>query len=136
MRVEQEKVRLFHEKYEFPAPETPESADHQLRSNRYDLMREELDEYLDAEGDLTGIADALADLLYVVLGTAVAHGIELQPIFDEVHRSNMTKDVERQPGKPLKPTKGATFQHPRIPELLLLQMWKPTEPLGVQVEHA
>lgn len=44
-------------------------------------------------GDLVGIADGLADVLYVVIGTAVAYGIDIQEVFDEVHRSNLSKTV-------------------------------------------
>ena len=50
-------------------------------------------------GDLVGVADGLADVLYVVIGTAVAYGIDIQEVFDEVHRSNLSKtvwDEERQ----------------------------------------
>lgn len=44
-------------------------------------------------GDLVGIADGLADVLYVVFGTAIAYGIDIQEVFDEVHRSNLSKTV-------------------------------------------
>lgn len=44
-------------------------------------------------GDLVGIADGLADVLYVVIGTAAAYGIDIQEVFDEVHRSNLSKTV-------------------------------------------
>lgn len=55
--------------------------------------------------DLIGAIDAIADLLYVVLGTAVEFGIDIEPFFDEVHRSNMTKigGAVREDGKRLKP---------------------------------
>lgn len=43
--------------------------------------------------DLVGVADGLADVLYVVIGTAVAYGIDIQEVFDEVHRSNLSKTV-------------------------------------------
>lgn len=43
--------------------------------------------------DLVGIADGIADVLYVVIGTASAYGIDIQTVFDEVHRSNMSKTV-------------------------------------------
>lgn len=49
-----------------------------------------------------GTADALGDLLVVVLGAAVACGIDLEPIFQEIHRSNMTKFIDgykREDGK-------------------------------------
>ena len=45
------------------------------------------------KGDLVGIADGIGDVLTVVFGTAVAYGINAQEVFDEVHRSNMTKAV-------------------------------------------
>lgn len=58
-----------------------------------ELINEETSElYVNMLGDnLVGIADGIADLLYVVLGTAVEYGIDIEPIFNEVHRSNMTK---------------------------------------------
>ena len=43
------------------------------------------------KGDLVGVADGLVDVLYVVIGTAVAYGIDIQEVFDEVHRSNLSK---------------------------------------------
>lgn len=57
------------------------------------LHNEELDELHEGmlAGNITMVADGLADLLYVLLGTASAYGINIEPIFDEVHRSNMTK---------------------------------------------
>ncbi len=45
------------------------------------------------KGDLVGVADGLADVLYVVIGTAIAYGIDIQEVFDEVHRSNLSKTV-------------------------------------------
>lgn len=45
------------------------------------------------EGDLVGVADGIADVLYVVIGTAVAYGINIKEVFDEVHRSNLSKTV-------------------------------------------
>jgi predicted HAD superfamily Cof-like phosphohydrolase len=103
-----------------PAREVPllSPEDVELRDR---LIREEADEYKGAaiEGDLVEVADGLADLLYVVLGTCVAHGIDIQPIFDEVHRSNMTKDtldpVTRKGGK------GPNYERPRVAEFLLMQ---------------
>jgi predicted HAD superfamily Cof-like phosphohydrolase len=70
-------------------------------------MHEELSELEKAmeEGDLVGIADGLADLLYVVYGTSVSYGIDVRPIFEEVHRTNMAKvgGAVREDGKVLKP---------------------------------
>jgi len=62
---------------------------------RVSLIQEELDEYRQAAEarDLVGIADALSDLMYVVLGTYVAHGLQdlAEALFAEVHASNMSK---------------------------------------------
>lgn len=105
MRVEQQMVRDFMERNSLEVSGTPRLVPGRLAEDRRKYTQEELDEYVEAvrSGDLVGIADALADLLYIVLGTAVAHGIELEPVFHEVHRSNMTKTpldpVTRKGGK-------------------------------------
>lgn len=57
------------------------------------LIAEELAEYVDA-GTTVEIADAIGDLLYVVLGAACQHGIDIDPVFHEIHRSNMTKFID------------------------------------------
>lgn len=121
MRVAQEKVREFHEKYGYANPDKPEVGPKELADMRMKLIGEELNEYDEAcaDGDLVGIADAIADLAYVVIGTAVSHGIDLQPLFDEVHRSNMTKDPAAD--NPHKPVKGPRFEQPRLAALLLIQ---------------
>jgi predicted HAD superfamily Cof-like phosphohydrolase len=79
---------------------------------RVSLIQEELDEYREAAEahDLVGVADALSDLMYVVLGTYVSHGLQdvAEALFAEVHASNMSKlDVNgevlyRSDGKVLK----------------------------------
>ena len=70
---------------------------------RYDLMHEENEEYLEAakSGDLVEVADALGDMLYILCGTMLAHGMQnkIEEIFQEIQRSNMSKlDVD---GKPI-----------------------------------
>jgi predicted HAD superfamily Cof-like phosphohydrolase len=92
---------------------------------RYRLGKEELDEYLDAcnNNDLIEVADALADQLYILLGTMVAHGMKdvIEDIFDDVHRSNMSKlgpdgkPIYREDGKILK---GPNFSPPNISKYL------------------
>ena len=62
----------------------------------YDMLQEELDEYLKAcrENDKIEIADAIGDMLYLVIGTAYKHGLDAETterIMDEIHRSNMSK---------------------------------------------
>lgn len=62
---------------------------------RYNLMKEENEEYLNAclEDNKTEIADALGDKLYVLLGTIIQHGFQdkIEDVFNEIHRSNMSK---------------------------------------------
>ena len=62
---------------------------------RVSLIQEELNEYRHAAEthDLVEVADALSDLMYVVLGTYVSHGLQdlAEALFAEVHRSNMSK---------------------------------------------
>jgi predicted HAD superfamily Cof-like phosphohydrolase len=64
-----------------------------LAKLRIALLQEEVGEFVTAaeEGDLIGIADALADIAYVVYGTALTYGIDLDSVLQEVHRSNMSK---------------------------------------------
>lgn len=122
MRVEQEKVAVFHDKHGYANPGKPTMIPFADAKVRVDIMEEELNEYFEAAqgDDLVPIADALGDLLYTVLGTAVVHGIDLQPIFDEIHRSNMTKD-QAPPEEPNRPFKGPAFERPRLAELLMIQ---------------
>lgn len=93
MNAEQSMVFSFYWSMRLPVrgyPEVPTPREALLRVR---LMQEELAELTKALSleDLVGIADGLADLLYVVYGTAVQLGIDIGPVFAEVHRSNMTK---------------------------------------------
>lgn len=89
-----EAVREFHVKHGFPVDGQIDPAVGLVRTH---LIAEELSELSLglAERDLTKVADAVADLAYVVVGTAVAFGLPLASLFEEVHRSNMTKAVRR-----------------------------------------
>lgn len=86
---------------------------------RKKLIREEQDELFEAldQKNLPEAADALADLLYVVYGTASALGINMEPVFDEVHRANIQKREGpiREDGKQLKPK---NWQPPQIKPIL------------------
>lgn len=70
---------------------------------RYNLIKEENEEYLDAckKGDMVEIADALGDQLYILFGTILKHGLQhkIEEIYDEIHRSNMSKLDEK--GEPI-----------------------------------
>lgn len=122
MRAAQLKVAAFMTKHGLEAAERPSNVGRELARHRHDLMAEELREYVSAayDRDIVKTADALADLVYTVLGTAVAHGIDLGPVFDEVHRSNMTKEgldpATRKGGK------GDGYEPPRISDILIEQL--------------
>lgn len=125
----EEKVREFHTTMGFPAPDKPTYPDNKLWKFRRRLIMEEFKELDDAysEGDFVEMADALADMLYVVYGAAAAFGIQMQPIFDEVHRTNMEKrkgpkDPE---GKQMKPP---GWLPPNILAALIAQGWDPNDP--------
>lgn len=75
------------------ADEIKDTGDGSVQALRARLMIEELGEVIEAleKGDVTALADGLADLQYVLLGTAVSAGIDLGPVFAEVQRANMAK---------------------------------------------
>tara|TARA_B100000029_G_scaffold330469_1_gene322800 strand:- start:3307 stop:3651 length:345 start_codon:yes stop_codon:yes gene_type:complete len=80
---------------------------------RYDLIKEELDEFKEAikARNLTEIADSLTDILYVTYGAGIAFGIDLDKCFDEVQRSNMSKLGED--GKPIYNEHGKVMKGPK-----------------------
>ena len=103
-------VREFHQAFGQRTGEKPEFPDREERILRRKLITEEFNELTDAEyaNDLVEVADALADIIYIVCGTAVSYGIPLDDVFAEVHRSNMAKLVNgkvirREDGKVQKP---------------------------------
>ena len=107
MTKEQKKVLEFHQAFEILINKEPTIADLDTRKLRIKLVSEELSELRDAllGNDIVETADALGDLLYVVYGAGVSLGIDLEPIFNEIHRSNMTKigGHKRSDGKWVKP---------------------------------
>lgn len=103
----QRKVVEFHAAMSLPRAASPSVPDDATTGLRLALIDEEVRELRDAASrrDLTAIADALCDLLYVTFGYAVAAGIDLEPAFDQVHAANMRKagGGVRGDGKVLKP---------------------------------
>lgn len=96
-------VAEFHDAFQIGNNPSPNRLSTDEQVLRYSLMREENEEYLEAaqQGNLIEIADALGDQLYILLGTALRHGLmdKMEAIFFEIHRSNMSKlDAE---GKPI-----------------------------------
>lgn len=104
-------------------PESTLSKDDVLLRHR--LMHEENEEYLEAaqNGDLVEIADALGDMMYILYGTICKHGLQhrIADIFDEIHRSNMSKldadgnPIYREDGKVMK---GENYFKPNIAKYL------------------
>jgi predicted HAD superfamily Cof-like phosphohydrolase len=91
------------------------------------LITEEFGEYLEAveERDIIKVADAIGDLLVVVYGTGDAWGIPVDLIFEEIHRSNMSKRssdgqvIRDEGGKVLK---GDRYSPPKLVDILLDHM--------------
>lgn len=106
-------VEQFHDAFKIPNNYEPtptlSEADIELRFN---LMKEENEEYLEAakNGDIVEIADALGDQLYILCGTILKHGLQhkIAEVFQEIQRSNMSKldadgnPIYREDGKVLK----------------------------------
>ena len=106
-------VRTFHDAFSIENEEKPKAliSDNDILL-RFNLMREENEEYFEAakEGDLIEIADALGDMLYILCGTILKHGMQdkIEEVFTEIQRSNMSKldkegnPIYREDGKVLK----------------------------------
>ena len=115
-------VDEFHRTFDIVTNQAPTVVDGRTRELRVKLIQEEFDELKEAlaSDDLPAIAKEMADLLYVVYGTAVSYGIDMDPVFREVHRSNMSKvgGYKREDGKWVKP---ATYSPARIEPILAEQ---------------
>jgi predicted HAD superfamily Cof-like phosphohydrolase len=122
MADEQAMVEAFHRTFGITVNPVPTVADERTRGLRVTLIQEEFEELKQALAaeDLSSIAKEMADLLYVVYGTAVSYGIDMDPVFREVHRSNMSKvgGYKREDGKWVKP---ATYSPARIEPILAEQ---------------
>lgn len=119
-------VYEFHEAFGIGNNQTPE---HNIGEREFELrhrlMKEENEEYLEAckNGDMVEIADALGDMMYILYGTICKHGLQdrIGDIFDEIHRSNMSKlgadgkPIYREDGKVMK---GENYFRPNIAKYL------------------
>jgi predicted HAD superfamily Cof-like phosphohydrolase len=107
MTDEQTMVQDFHRKFEILIQTAPTNLTDEIQQLRVRLIQEEFDELKEsmATGNLASVAKEMADLLYVVYGTAVSYGIDMKPVFQEVHRSNLSKvgGYKRADGKWMKP---------------------------------
>ena len=126
IKKELEAVAEFHNSFgieskEFPSVQIPDKT----ISLRYNLMKEENEEYLEAakNKDMIEVADALGDMLYILCGTILSHGMQhkITEVFDEIQRSNMSKlgsdgkPIYREDGKVLK---GPSYFKPDIKSVL------------------
>lgn len=119
-------VQEFHEAFGLGVQQKPiaELSESKIKL-RYDLMAEENDEYLEAakDNDLVEVADALGDMLYILCGTILEHGMQykIEEVFEEIQRSNMSKlgangePIYREDGKVMK---GPNYFKPNISEII------------------
>ncbi len=126
MKKQLEAVHHFHETYKIAQKDSP-AADIPSEQYilRYTLMREENEEYFEAaqNKDLVEIADALGDMLYILCGTILSHGMQhiIEEVFDEIQRSNMSKlgedgqPIYREDGKVMK---GPNYFKPNLSMIL------------------
>ncbi|MCH1557790.1 MAG: nucleoside triphosphate pyrophosphohydrolase family protein [Flavobacteriaceae bacterium] len=119
-------VKIFHEIYKLSYMDSPVADIGIDKINlRFKLMAEENQEYFEAakNNDIVEVADALGDMLYILCGTIIEHGMQdkIEEIFDEIQKSNLSKLGDD--GKPIyrndgKVMKGPNYFKPKISEIL------------------
>ena len=107
-----ERVKKFMETFGQEIKEKASFPNDKITSLRYELIKEELDEFREAidKKDIKEVADALTDILYVTYGAGHAFGIDLDKCFEEVQNSNMSKLGND--GKPIYNDKGKVMKGP------------------------
>ena len=107
-----ESVKKFMETFDQEIKEKAGFPNDKIISLRYELIKEELEEFKDAidKKDIKEVADALTDILYVTYGAGHAFGINLDKCFEEVQNSNMSKLGLN--GKPIYNDKGKVMNRP------------------------
>lgn len=119
-------VEIFHNSFGLGvSSEMKADLGEQKNRLRFNLMDEENKEYLEAanNNDLVEVADALGDMLYILCGTILEHGMQhkIEEVFEEIQRSNMSKlgadgkPIYREDGKVLK---GPNYFKPDIQSVL------------------
>ena len=119
------KVKTFMNTYGQEVKEKASFPDNKIVQLRIDLIEEELNELKEAvkNNNIVEVADALGDILYILCGTILTHGLQhkIVEVFNEIQRSNMSKldingkPVFREDGKILK---GPNYFQPNIKEIL------------------
>ena len=88
-------VAEFHQTFMHPIVAEPALPNGNRSQLRIALLAEELKELQEAvaNNDLVEVSDALCDLQYVLAGAVLEFGLgaKFKALFDEVHRSNMSK---------------------------------------------
>lgn len=126
MKSKIEAVESFHKAFGLGILKNPTANLGEAKNKlRFNLMDEENKEYLEAasDGDLIEVADALGDMLYILCGTILEHGMQykIEEVFNEIQRSNMSKlgangkPIYREDGKVLK---GPNYFKPNIEKIL------------------
>lgn len=126
IQKEIEAVKTFHEAFKIDSAEAPTiDISDKVKELRFNLMAEENEEYLAAakDNDLVEVADALGDMLYILCGTILSHGMQhkIEEVFDEIQRSNMSKlgadgqPIYREDGKVMK---GPSYFKPNINKII------------------
>ena len=107
------KVKTFMQTFGQEVKSQPSFSTDKVNKLRYDLIKEELDEFKDAldNKDFLEVADALTDILYVTYGAGHAFGIDLDKCFEEVQNSNMSKLDKN--GKPIYNENGKVMKGPK-----------------------
>lgn len=127
----QDMVAEFHRKFDILVGDRPSIPTEATRQLRVRLIHEEFAELQEAMAaqDLPAVAKELADLLYVVYGTAVSYGLDMDPVFREVHRSNLSKvgGYKREDGKWVKPP---TYSPADVQPLLARQLSQRVSPVS------
>ncbi|USD24257.1 nucleoside triphosphate pyrophosphohydrolase family protein [Flagellimonas marinaquae] len=119
-------VELFHNSFGLGVSQQPKAnLGEEKNLLRFSLMDEENREYLEAanNNDLVEVADALGDMLYILCGTILEHGMQykIEEVFEEIQRSNMSKlgadgkPIYREDGKVLK---GPNYTRPDIQTIM------------------
>ena len=119
-------VKIFHKVYNLSYKDSPVADIGIDKINlRFKLMEEENQEYLEAakNDDIVEVADALGDMLYILCGTIIEHGMQdkIEEVFDEIQKSNLSKlgndgkPIYRNDGKVMK---GPNYFKPNISEIL------------------
>ncbi|MBU2527490.1 MAG: nucleoside triphosphate pyrophosphohydrolase family protein [Bacteroidetes bacterium] len=122
MQKQLESVEKFHNAFGLGVRQIPTAfLGKDLIQLRFNLMKEENEEYLEAalENNLIEVADALGDMLYILCGTMLEHGMQhkIEAVFNEIQRSNMSKlgvdgkPIYREDGKVMK---GPNYEKPNL----------------------